>query len=302
MNMRAISDTNLEVSPLCLGTMTFGNPVGREEAVRLVRWALDHGVNFLDTADMYEGYDRYIGSPGGVAESILGEALQGRRDQAIVTTKVGNAVGDAQYQGEGLGRAHILHQIDASLRRLRTDYVDIYELHRADPNTPLEESVEAMVDLMAAGKVRYWGFSNFDAGQIQEMLRLCDAHHWPRPVIAQPPYSWLKRDVEADTLPLCRANQIAVTPYQPLQGGLLTGKYRRGQPCPEDSRAVENPRWLKVDEGLYDRLEQFEREAQEAGLTPSQYAVRWLLDQPGVTAVVVGVKRIGQLEELLGRS
>ena len=297
---RPIPYTELEVSPICLGTMTFGNPVGPEEAIRLVHWALDQGVNFLDTADMYEGYDRAIGSPGGVAEKILGRALRDRREQAIVTTKVGNAIGDAEYRGEGLSRPHILHQIDASLSRLQTDYVDIYELHKADPDTPLEESVAVMAELIAAGKVRHWGFSNFEAEQIQEMLRLCETHGWPRPVVAQPPYSWLKREVEAAYLPVCREYRIAITPYQPLQGGLLTGKYGRGRPLPADSRAVENPNWLQLEASLYDQLEQFDQEARETGLKPSQYAVRWLLDQPGVTCVVAGVKRIEQLAELLG--
>jgi len=299
LGKRHIPNTDLDVSPVCLGTMTFGNPVAREDAIRIVHWALAHGVNFIDTADMYEGYDRYFGSPGGVAEAILGEALRDRRDQAVVTTKVGNPIGDGQYEGTGLSREHILHQIDASLARLGTDYVDIYELHKADPDTPLEESVGVMAELVSSGKVRHWGFSNFDADQIREMLAICDQNGWPRPVIAQPPYSWLLRDVEADVLPTCVDNQIAVTPYRPLQGGLLTGKYRRGQALPSDSRAAENPKWLSVEETMYDPLEQFEREAQDAGLAPSQYAVRWLLDRPGVASVVAGVKRAEQLGDLM---
>ena len=300
MEMRSVPNTDIDVSPVCLGTMTFGNPVARDDAVRIVHWALDYGVNFIDTADMYEGYDRHFGSPGGVAETILGDALRDRRDRAIVTTKVGNPIGDDQYEGTGLSRAHILHQIDASLARMRTDYVDFYELHKADPDTALVESVGVMAELVAAGKVRYWGFSNFDADQIADMQGLCDENGWPRPVIAQPPYSWLNRGVEADVLPACRDNDIAITPYRPLEAGLLTGKYRRGQPLPADSRAAENPQWLTVEDDVYDKLEAFERQADAAGLTPSQYAVRWLLDQPGITSVVAGVKRIDQLADLMG--
>ena len=295
---RRIAD--LDVSVLCLGTMTFGNPVGRDDAIRLVHWALDHGINFIDTADMYEGYDRYIGSPGGVAESILGEALEDRRDRAVITSKVGNAVGGDSYEGHGLSSGHISHQIDVSLSRLRTDYIDIYELHRPDPDTSLEESIATMAELIEEGKVRHWGVSNFSGQQITDIVQICDAQSWPRPVISQPPLSWLKRDEQTDSLPICRDFNMAVTPYQPLQGGLLTGKYRRGHPLPAASRAAES-KWLdQPDDSLFDQLEQFESEARVVHLEPVQYAVRWLLDQPGVTSVVVGVKRVEQLREFVG--
>jgi aryl-alcohol dehydrogenase-like predicted oxidoreductase len=299
MKRRPIPNTDLSVPPLCLGTMTFGNPVGRAAAVRLVHAALERGINFLDTADIYEGYDRSLGSPGGVAEEILGEALQGRRHRAILTTKVGNPVGDGNYQGTGLGREHVLHQLDASLSRLRTDYLDLYLLHRPDPDTPLVESVAVMAGLIKAGKVRHWGFSNFDAAQVRQMVRLCDENDWPRPVVSQPPYSWLRRDVEAEHLPACREFRIAVTPYQPLQGGLLTGKYHRGELPPPGSRAAENPPWLPLPGDLYPRLERLEDEARAAGLPPGRYAIRWLLDQPGVVSVVVGIKRAEQLDDLI---
>jgi len=299
MQLQSIPRTGVFVSPICLGTMTFGNPVDRDNAIRLVHAALDNGINFIDTADMYEGYDRYLGSPGGIAETILGEALLGRRERAVVTTKVGNSIGGSNYTGQGLSRAHIIHQINASLARLQADYVDIYELHRPDPETPLEESIAVMAELIVAGKVRHWGVSNFSGDQIRDIVRLCDAHGWPRPVVNQPPLNWLKRDEQADSLPTCRELEIAVTPYQPLHGGLLTGKYRRSRPLPADSRAAESS-WLdQPDDALFDRLEQFEVEAHEARLTPAQYAVRWLLDQPGVTSVVVGVKRIDQLKEII---
>lgn len=278
--------------------MTFGNPVGKDDAVRIVHWALDQGLNFIDTADMYEGYDRFLGSPGGVAETLLGEALRDRRDRAVVTTKVGNPVGDESYKGEGLSHQHIVHQIDASLARLRTDYVDFYLLHRPDPNTPLTESISVMADLIAAGKIRHWGFSNFDAPQIRQMVGLCEENNWPRPVISQPPYSWLKRDAEESHLPTCCDLDIAITPYQPLQGGLLTGKYRRAAPLPSDSRATENPGWLTIENDVYDKLERFHAEADAAALSPAQYAIRWLLERSGVVSVVVGAKRTDQLAQL----
>lgn len=297
MKYRPIPNTELEVPTLCLGTMTFGTPVGKDEAVRIVHWALDHGLNFIDTADMYEGYTRFLGSPGGKGEEFLGEALKDRRDQAILTTKVGNPVGP-EKDDTGLGRIHITRQIDASLGRLQTDYVDFYLLHRPDPTTPLEESLGVMADLIQVGKVRHWGFSNFEAPQIRDMIRICNENGLPRPVLSQPPYSCLDRGVESEHLPVCLELQIGVTPYRPLQGGLLTGKYQRGKPIPSDARAAES-RWLsEPDDELYDKLEAFEAEAGQAGLKPGQYALRWLLDQPGITSVIAGVKRIDQLEEL----
>lgn len=298
MQYRRIPRTPLEVSPLCLGTMTFGTPVDRNAASNIVHRALDGGINFIDTADIYEGYARYWGSPGGRAEEFLGEALKGRREQAVVTTKAGNPVGPGPGD-TGLGRAHLTRQIEASLKRLRTDYVDLYLFHRPDPATPLEESIRVVAGLIGQGKVRHWGFSNFDASQIREMIRVCDTGGYPRPVISQPPYSWLNRGVELDHLPACRRFEIAVTPYQPLQGGLLTGKYKRGRPVPEGARAAES-KWLsEPDDELLDKLDSFESEARAARRDPAHYALKWLLDREGVCSVVVGVKTLRQWEELM---
>lgn len=295
MNQQRIPGTDLDVSAICLGTMTFGNPVDKDDAIQIVQWALAEGINFIDTADIYEGYDRKLGSPGGVAESILGEALCDRRDRAVVTTKVGNDVG----VGKGLGRDHIQRQINASLRRLRTDYVDIYELHRPDPDTPLEESVAVMAELIAAGKVRHWGFSNFDGEQIHQMLAICERNHWPKPVVSQPHYSWLTRDIESSHLPVCRQARIAVTPYRCLEGGLLTGKYRRGHAIPAGSRITESA-WLREpDDALYDRIEKFVADASKRSMTPARYAIEWSLEQPAVVSVVIGTKSISQLKSLL---
>ena len=296
MQQRRIPNTDLDVSVVCLGTMTFGTPVDQKGVVGILDWCLDNGLNFIDTADMYEGYTRFLGSPGGKSEAFIGNALVGRRDQAVITTKVGNPVGDDSYSGTGLGRDHVLHQIDASLGRLRTDYVDIYEMHCDDPDTPLEESIATMAGLIEAGKVRYWGFSNFEPDDIHRMIALCDGNGWPRPVIAQPQLSWLVRDSEEAYIPACIEYDIAVTPYRTLQAGLLTGKYKRGQVAPPGSRGDESS-WLDdPDDELWDRIEQFEREAEAASLTPTQYAVKWLLDRPGVTSVIVGCKRPDQLE------
>ncbi|MDP7579096.1 MAG: aldo/keto reductase [SAR202 cluster bacterium] len=299
MELCAIPKTELKVSPLCLGTMMFGNPVVESDAIRIVHWALDTGINFIDTADMYEGYDRFLGSPGGVSEEILGKAIRNRRDHAVITTKVGNSIGDKNYKGTGLGSVHILHQIDQSLRRLQTDYVDIYEMHIADPDTPIQDSIAVMDQLIDQGKVRHWGFSNFTASQIHEIVTHCDSNGWRRPVVSQPSLSWLDRDSEDAYIPACMEYEIAATPYRTLEAGLLTGKYQRGIPAPPNSRAVELPSSVSFNDGIYDGIKAFEREAREANLQPVQYAVKWVFERPGVYSVIVGAKRIDQLEPLI---
>jgi L-glyceraldehyde 3-phosphate reductase len=299
MDLRAIPNTNLKVSPLCLGTMTFGTPVAESDAICLTHQALDLGVNFLDTANMYEGYKRYIGSPGGVAEEILGKALQGRRERVVLATKVGMKIGPAD-DDQGLSRAHILREIDRSLTRLGTDYVDLYYMHKPDPATPLAESVQAFNELIEAGKVRYWAISNFPAEQIANLLKVCDENGWRRPVALQPAYSLLKRDIEADVLPLCQKEQIAVLPYQVLQGGMLTGKYRRGENAPADSRQLEKPEWIMpFNDETFNRLEQIEAEARQHGRTLLEHALKSLLEKSGIVSLVMGVKRIDQLEVVL---
>ena len=299
MIQNPLPKTDLKVSPLCLGTMTFGTPVGEADAIQLTHWALEHGVNFLDTANMYEGYTRYPGSAGGVGEEILGKALKGRRGQAVVATKVGMKIGPAD-DDQGGSRAHILREIDRSLLRLQCDYVDLYYMHKFDPSVPLAESAQAMNDLIDAGKVRHWAISNFSAEQISNLLAVCDQNGWRRPVALQPAYSLLKRDIEKDILPLCQREQIAVLPYQVLQGGLLTDKYQRGAEIPKDSRQVEKPEWtMALTDEMFNQLEQIKVEAQKQGHTLLQHALKSLLETPAVLSLVVGVKTIPQLERLI---
>jgi len=299
MIQNTLPKTDLKVSPLCLGTMTFGTPVGEADAIQLTHWALDHGVNFLDTANMYEGYTRYPGSAGGVGEEILGKALKGRREQAVVATKVGMKIGPAD-DDQGASRAHILREIDRSLLRLQCDYVDLYYMHKFDPSVPLAESAQAMNDLIDAGKIRHWAISNFSAEQISNLLAVCDQNGWRRPVALQPAYSLLKRDIEAEILPLCQREQIAVLPYQVLQGGLLTDKYQRGAEVPKDSRQVEKPEWtMALTDEMFNQLEQIKAEAQKQNRTLLQHALKSLLETSAVLSLVVGVKTISQLERLI---
>lgn len=300
MEIRTIADTELRVSPLCLGTMTFGTPVAEPEAIGIVHWALDHGVNFIDTANMYEGYTRHIGSAGGVAEEILGKALARRRAQAVLATKVGMKIGPSD-EDEGLSSAHIRRECDRSLQRLATDHIDLYYMHKPDENTPIAESIEAFAELIRVGKIRHWGLSNFDAGQVREVLVVCEEEGWPRPVVHQPSYSLLNRGIETDLLPLCQDEGIGVVPYQVLQGGLLTGKYvNRGAP-PKGSRAAEMPAWIAMleDADAMAEVERLTELADAQGTSLFDYTIRRTLNTQGISSIILGIKRLEQLERAI---
>jgi aryl-alcohol dehydrogenase-like predicted oxidoreductase len=276
--------------------MTFGTPVAEAEAIRLIHAAIDLGINFIDTANVYEGYTRYLGSAGGVAEEIVGKALRDRRDKMIVATKVAAPVGPSP-QDRGLSAVHILREVDRSLQRLQTDVIDLYVIHWPDKHVPLEVTLQAIDTTVRQGKIRYFGASNHAAWQLCRMLWIADQHHLSRVVSSQIPFSLLRREFQHD-LDFCHQHQIGVTPYQSLQAGLLTGKYRRGQPPPADSRAAEKPDWIwKQDDALFDRLEQVSALAAEAGATMARYALAWTLTQPAMTSLVVGVKSLEQIQD-----
>lgn len=293
-----IPGTELRVSRICLGTMTFGSPVGEEDAVRLVRYALDeHNINFIDTANMYEGYNRYAGSAGGVAEEIVGKAVRGARDRFVVATKVGMKVGTEPVD-ENTSPEAIRVQLRRSLKRMGTDYVDIYYLHRFDPDTEPQAIARAMGDELRAGTIRAWGVSNYTAPQLAALLEAARRENVPAPALCQPALSLLNRAALDDMLPLCEKENIGVVPYQVLQGGVLTGKYKRGAAAPEGSRLAEKPEWLKpfTDE-VYHVLAECERVAEAAGVSMTQYALRWALAQPAVVSALIGVKRTEQIDE-----
>ena len=295
MQLRPLGASGLLVSPICLGTMTFGTPVEANDAVRLVHSAIDLGINFIDTANVYEGYTRFLGSAGGVAEEILGKALDRHRDRVVVATKVGAPLGPGP-QDCGLSASHILRELDNSLRRLKTDYIDLYIIHWPDRETPLEITLSAIETAMRQGKTRYFGVSNHAAWQLAEMRGISEKHGWPRVVSSQIPFSLLRREFQND-LSVCEQFGIGVTPYQTLQGGLLTGKYRRGQQAPGDSRATEKPEWMwEMDDTLFDRLEAVEALAGELDVAVSQYTLAWTLTQPAMSSLVVGVKRLEQIQ------
>ncbi|MDR1440545.1 MAG: aldo/keto reductase, partial [Clostridiales bacterium] len=219
------------VSPVTLGTMTFGNPVRAGDAADLAEYALFRGVNSFDTANMYEGYDRVAGSAGGVAERILGEALRGRREKAVVATKVGMKVGGAP-EDEGTSGEAVRKHLHASLLRLQSDYADIYYLHRPDAPELLEGTLQELARCLRAGAIRCYGVSNYSAPQLRALLGAAEALGIPAPAVCQPPLSLLNAEALGELIPLCADSGIAVLPYRVYEGGLLTGKYRRGSPPP----------------------------------------------------------------------
>ena len=301
MQYTKIPGTDMQASRICLGTMTFGSPVAGPDAARLVRYALEeHGVNFIDTANMYEGYNRYAGSAGGVAEEIVGEAVAHRRGDYILATKVGMKVGEAP-EDENTSPEAIRIQLRRSLVRMRTDYVDVYYLHRYDPDTEPHAVARAMGEELRAGTIRAWGVSNYTAAQLAALLAAAADEGVPDPALCQPALSMLNTGALEELLPLCEKEGVGVVPYQLLQGGMLTGKYRRGQEAPAGSRLAEKPEWMKpfTDE-TYDVIERCAAEAAAEGVTMTQHALRWALAQPGVVSALVGVKREEQIDEAAG--
>lgn len=298
MQLRQLGSSGLLVSPICLGTMTFGTPVGEADAIRLTHAAIDLGINFIDTANVYEGYSRYLGSPGGVAEEIVGKALRDRRDRVILATKVAAPVGPGP-QDRGLSAVHVLRELERSLKRLQTETIDLYIIHWPDKHVPLEVTLRAIDTAMQEGKIRYFGASNHAGSQLCEMLWLADRNQLPPVVSSQIPFSLLRRELQND-LPFCQRHAVGVTPYQSLQGGLLTGKYRRGQPAPADSRAAEKPDWMwKQDDALFDRLEAVAGLAAEASVPMAQYSLAWTLAQPAMSSLIVGVKSLEQIQDAI---
>lgn len=292
MDYRPLGRSGLMVSPLCLGTMMFGGPADEATALRIVARAREAGLNFIDTADMYTD---------GRSEEITGRAIRAERSWWILATKVANPTGPGPNQ-RGLSRRRVVEACEASLRRLGTDWIDIYYLHKEDHGTPLEETVRAVADLIRAGKVRYLGLSNYRAWRIAEICRLCDAAGIDRPVVCQPYYNIMNRQPEVEVLPACGYFGLGVAPYSPLARGVLTGKYRPGEPPPEDTRAGRKDKRMLETEWRPESLAIAQRIVEHArarGMTPVQFALRWLLANRLVTAPIVGPRTPDQLEAYL---
>jgi len=286
MDYRPLGRTGVQVSPLCLGCMTFGWKTDQEEANRVVDRFLNAGGNFLDTANVYGR---------GRSEEITGTALsEGKRDKVVLATKVHGRMGDGPNDW-GNTRRNIIDQCDASLRRLGTDYIDLYQIHRPQSAVPIDETLRALDDLIRAGKVRYIGTSTYAAWQVIESLWVSKELGLNRFVTEQPPYHILDRRIERELVPLSQSYGIGLIPWSPLAGGKLTGKYKRDQPAPENSR--EDP--SKFSEEVWKALDGLERLCKEKGCTMTAFSLAWNAAQPGITSPIIGPNSVAQLEENL---
>jgi aryl-alcohol dehydrogenase-like predicted oxidoreductase len=301
MKLRRLGRTGLKVSEICLGTMTFGHQCDEKTSFAIMDKAADKGVFFLDTADVYP----VPPSPetAGRTEDIVGKWLEGKRDRFVLATKCRMRVGHGPND-EGLSRRHILKAVEDSLRRLRTDYIDLYQPHSADPETPLDETLRALDDLVRQGKVRYLGCSNFAAWQVALSLGISDRHGWARFDCVQPRYNLLYREIESELLPLCRDQGVGVIAYNPLAGGFLTGKYRELGPPPPGTRFALGKtgdlyRQRYWQEAQLMAVRQLQQYFQPRGKSLTQVAVAWVLTQPGITSAIVGASKPEQLDDSL---
>lgn len=302
MQYKQLGRTGLLVSDICLGSMIFGEESERatpaEEATRMIAAYLDAGGNHIDTADVYAN---------GVSEEIVGKAIKGRRGEVVLATKVRFPTGTGRNEA-GLSRGYVLTAVENSLRRLQTDYIDLYYMHCWDPLTPLEESLRTFDDLVTAGKVRYIGVSNFAAWQMMKALGLSDQRGWHRFVAAQYQYSLVKRDIEYEFQELCQSEGVSLTPWGPLGGGFLSGKYQRDSRPTEASEGRIATTAVHTEEAWARRnternwhiLEVVEGIAQERGATVPQIALAWVRAQPAVASVIIGARTMAQFEDNMG--
>jgi len=290
--------TGLQVSRLCLGTMTFGLQCDEKTSLAILDAAAEQGITFLDTADVYP-----LGGGTDIAgrtEEIVGKWLKGKREKFILATKCSGKMGSAPWQ-QGTSRKHVMNAIDASLKRLGTDYVDLYQVHHFDPNTPVDETIEAFDAVVKSGKARYVGVSNFHAYRVARSLGRSEALGLSKLVSVQPRYNLLFRQIERELLPLCEEEGLAVMPYNPLAGGLLTGKHKRAAPPPEGSRFTLGTAGKMYSERYWQEREfatvdAFVDLAKAAGVEPATLAVAWVLAHPSVTSPLVGASRPEQLK------
>ncbi|MBN2004078.1 MAG: aldo/keto reductase [Anaerolineae bacterium] len=291
MNYKILGSTGVKVSSLCFGTMSFGGDADEATSAAMFHRCREVGINFFDCANVYQR---------GRAEEILGKLIQDCRNEVVITSKVYFPMGD-DINARGSTRKHILASIEASLKRLNTDFIDVYFLHHFDDNTPIEETLRAMDDLVRQGKILYPAASNFAAWQIMKALGISERRGWAKFACLQPMYNLVKRQAEVEILPMAQAESLGVIPYSPLGGGLLTGKYG-AERRPESGRLMSNPmyRVRYGAEQVYQVAEDFTHLAQEWGYNPVSLAVAWVGSHPAVTAPIVGARNVQQLEGSLG--
>ena len=296
MRYRSLGTTGVKVSPLCLGAMMFGRIGNRDhdESTRIIQRALDEGINFIDTADVYSA---------GESEEIVGKALAGRRDDVVLATKFHGTMGE-DPNTQGNSRRWIVRAVEASLGRLGTDHIDLYQVHRPDSNTDMDDTLSALSDLVHQGKVRYLGSSTFPAEAIVEAQWVAEKRGHERFRVEQPPYSLFVRSIEASVLPTCERYGMGVIPWSPLNGGFLTGRYRHGEPPPATGRAARMPQRFDPERpGVAQKLDlvpQLEEVAADAGIPLPHLALAFTLTHPAVSATIIGPRTMEQLEGLLG--
>jgi 1-deoxyxylulose-5-phosphate synthase len=297
MEYRPLGRTGVMVSSLCLGVMNFGGVTNEEDSIAMIERALDVGINFIDTANVYNA---------GQSEIVLGKALKanGKRDSIVLATKVNGAMGEG-LNDRGISRYHIIKACEDSLRRLQTDHIDLYQLHRPSLTIPQDETLRALDDLVRAGKVRYIGSSTFPAWMVMEGLAVSERQNLVRFISEQPPYNLLDRRIENELVPLCQKYGIALLPWSPLAGGILAGRYSAstssGAGFPEGSRAVRMGTVFqdRVTERGVEVAQRIGELARERGMTASQFALLWCKDQPGITAPILGPRTMTHLEDAL---
>ena len=294
MEYRNLGRTGVKVSVLCLGCMMFGGKTSPEESAHIIDSALDAGINFLDTANVYSR---------GRSEEVTGDALKqnGKRNRVVLATKVHGVMADDDPNMQGNSRRHIIDQCDASLRRLKTDWIDLYQIHRPQSDIPIDETLSALDDLIHAGKVRYIGTSTYGAWQLVESFHVSKELGLHRFICDQPPYNLLDRRIERELVPMARTYGMGLIPWSPLAGGLLTGKYTRNAPPPADARFADydrNPlfqrRWTQQ---AFDIIEGLTPIATRKGISLSQLALAWCMHQPGVTSPIIGPRTLEQFED-----
>ena len=292
MNYRNVGNSGLKVSPLCLGAMMFGGPTDATTSTRIIAAARDAGLNFIDTADAYNG---------GASEEVVGRAVAANRDWWVLATKLANQMGEGP-NGGGLSRKWVIDATEASLRRLGTGHIDIQYLHKEDLTTPLAETVRALADLIHQGKIRYFGVSNYRSWRVAEICRICDSLGIDRPVVSQPYYNALNRMPEVEHLPACGYFGLGVVPYSPLARGVLTGKYDPDAPPPAETRAGREDRRMMQTEWRRESLviaQQVKAHAEARGITAGQFAVAWVLNNRLVTAAIAGPRTEEQWQDYL---
>jgi aryl-alcohol dehydrogenase-like predicted oxidoreductase len=293
MNYRTLGRTGVKIAPLALGTDNFANPVPEAEATRILNRALDVGINLIDTSNSYAK---------GESEAIIGRALRqnGRRDEILLATKAHYPTGPGPND-RGNSRLHLIKACEASLRRLQTDHIDLYQLHRPVFDIPIDETLGALNDLVRQGKVRYIGSSTAPAWKVMEAIMVSELKHYARFVSEQPPYNLLDRRIENELVPMCQAYGLGLLPWAPLAMGMLAGRYADAQAFPENSRAQLRGGIYaeRITDRAIEKGHQFVALAREHGLDPAQLALLWVKEQPGVTAPLIGVRTVEQLEQLL---